>query len=168
MIGRKAPSSASKRSDNPSPPHRRQSSIARVKLNSPTGILFPHPLSWWRSRAADDFKKIDVFIARHFLQKSAIIGEPHWFLAAAGDSAVAVGVALRALKEGGNTQVSLDVAMTAVLCVALEGDPTAVVLMATALKRRSETDPPCSHLSDGWLKFDRCPSVSPLKLRRGN
>jgi hypothetical protein len=124
---------------------------ARASRNVPVRISFPHPLSWWRTRRADEFKEADVFIARHFLTRSAIIGEPHWFLGAVGDAAVAIGVALRTQRQCGETLVSLDLAMTAVLCVALEGDAAATLLLSATLKRRSGIDPLCRALSDTWL-----------------
>ena len=49
--------------------------LARARANVPVIIPFQHPLSWWRTRPADQFKKTDVHIARHFLMGSAIIGE---------------------------------------------------------------------------------------------
>ena len=112
---------------------RRRSSRTRAPLAAKATkiasvqISFPHPLSWWRSRCADEFKDIDVNIARHILRRSAIIGEPHWFLGAAGDAAVAIGVALRTQRQFRHALLPLDVAMTAVLCVALEGDATAAL-----------------------------------------
>jgi len=112
-----------------------------------------HPFSWWRTRQPDAFKKVDVPIARHFLTKTAIIGEPHWFLAVAGDPAVAIGVALRAQKRSSVTLVTLDVAMTAVLCVALEGNITAALLLSNTLKRCADSNPLCSALSDSWLNY---------------
>src|SRR6202000_2563183 len=136
---------------------RRRSSRTRAPLAAKATkiasvqISFPHPLSWGRSRCADEFKDIDVNIARHYLSRSAIIGEPHWFLGAAGDAAVAIGVALRVQRQRGETLVSLDLAMPAVLCVAIEGDPTTRFLLSAILKARSDVDPPCSMLSDTWL-----------------
>jgi hypothetical protein len=124
---------------------------ARARRNVPVQIEFPHPLSWWRVRPSYAFKDSDVFVARHLLRKSAIIGEPYWFLGAAGDAPVAVGVAIRIERRRRPNLVSLDFAMTAVLCVALEGDTAAALLLSAALKRRSDIDPLCAALSDTWL-----------------
>ena len=151
----------SKLSANPSKRPSRQSQspttqaafLARARANVPVIIPFQHPLSWWRTRPADQFKKTDVHIARHFLMRSAIIGEPHWFLGAAGDAAIAVGVALRAQRRKGNTLVTVDLAMTAVLLTALEGNVTAALLMSAMLKRRSNIDRRCKMLSDSWLTY---------------
>jgi hypothetical protein len=40
------------------------------------------------------------------LTRSAIIGEPHWFLGAAGDAAVAIGVALPVQRQLGAIRLS--------------------------------------------------------------
>lgn len=127
--------------------------LARARANVPVTIPLQHPLSWWRTRPADQFKKSDVYIARHLLMRSAIIGEPHWFLGAAGDAATAIGVALRAQRRKGGTLVTVDLTMTAVLCCALEGNPAAALLMSSVLTRQSEVDPPCKMLSDSWLTY---------------
>jgi hypothetical protein len=124
---------------------------ARAGKNGRVRIEFPHPLSWWRVRPAHAFKDIDVVIARHFLRKSAIIGEPYWFLGAAGDAAVALGVALRIQRQERQNLVSLDLAMTAVLCVALEGHTPAALLLSSSLQRRAGIEPLCEALSDTWL-----------------
>jgi hypothetical protein len=127
--------------------------LERARANVPVIIPLQHPLSWWRTRPPDQFKKTDVHIARHFLTGSAIIGEPHWFLGAAGDAAIAVGVALRTQRRKGNTLITVDLAMTAVLLTALEGNVTAALLMSAMLKRRSDIDRRCPMLSDSWLTY---------------
>jgi hypothetical protein len=124
---------------------------ARAKRNTPAQIEFPHPLSWWRVRPAYAFRKHDVSIARQFLRKCAIIGEAHWFFGAAGNAPVAIGVATRIARRQKPNLLSLDVAMTAVLCVALEGDTAATLFLSSALERRSNIDPLCGPLSDTWL-----------------
>jgi hypothetical protein len=126
--------------------------VARAKKNVPIQIEYPHPLTWWRTRPAHSFKDADVLIARRFLKKSAIIGEPHWFLGAEGDAAVALGVAMRIRRQQRSNLVSLDLAMTAVLCVALEGNAAAALLLSATLKRSSGTDRLHHVLSDSWLR----------------
>ena len=125
------------------PAHPRNSGEARIE--------FPHPLSWWRVRPVHSFSNVDVLIARQFLRKVAIAGEPFWYLGAAGNAAVAMRVAVRIQSQQKPNLVTLDVAMTAVLCIALAGHEPAAVLLASALKRRSDIEPHCVALSDGWL-----------------
>jgi hypothetical protein len=125
--------------------------LARARNKAPDSISYPHPLSWWRLRRADEFTKADIGIARHILKKTAVIGEPHWFLGAAGDIAVAMNVAHRALKRDGH--ILLDVAMTAVLCIALEGNVAAALFLSATLKRQPEHDPSRT-LADSWLTYE--------------
>ena len=145
-------SSETNRSKTRRPPrrsHRRSDFIERAKRNVPVRVEYPHPLCWWRTRAAHSFKSSDIAIARCFLRKSAIIGEPRWHLAAQGNAAIAIGVALRIRKQTTNF-ISVDLAMTAVLCVALEGASAAAFLLASALESRTAIDPQGAALSMGW------------------
>lgn len=127
--------------------------LERARRNVPAQVLFPHPLSWWRARRPGHFKEVDIHIARHVLTKSAIIGESHWHLGASGNPAIAINVARRANKKRGGSLVSVDVAMTAVLCLALEGNVEAKLFLAAVLHQRSEADQVFRELSDGWLGF---------------
>jgi hypothetical protein len=49
--------------------------------------------------------------------------------------------------------VSVDVAMTAVLCIALEGNVEAKLFLAAILHQRSDVDQVSGELSDRWLDF---------------
>lgn len=136
----------------PARPSRGSDFVARAKRNVPYQIEFPHPLSWWRTRPAYGFKGLEISIARRFLRDTGIMGEPHWYLGAAGDAAVAIGVAIRIRRQAAPLNlVSLDLAMTAVLCVALEGNAAAALLLSATLKARSTEDPTCVVLSESWL-----------------
>jgi hypothetical protein len=125
--------------------------VARARRNGPVTILQPHAFSWWRTLRAEQFKRVHVQIARHRLTKFAIIGEPHWGLGAAGDAAVAIGVALRIRKRAGNPAPQLDLAMTAVACAAIEGNLAATFLMSSILEHRRDIDERCGPLADSWL-----------------
>lgn len=144
---------ASSRRSTKRPATRQHDFLARQRANVPVTVTFPHPLSWWRVRPADNFKRPDVCIARRFLAKTAIVGEPYWFAGASGNAAVAINVARRVQRQGAASLVSIDVAMTAVLCIALEGSLTAALFLAAALKRRTHIDPRCAALSDSWLSY---------------
>jgi hypothetical protein len=108
-------------------------------------------LSWWRTRRPAQFKEVDIHIARYVLSKSAIIGESHWHLGAAGNVAVAINVARRA--KGRHSMISLDVAMTAVLCIALEGNTEAKLFLSAILSQRADVDQVLGQLSDEWLDY---------------
>src|SRR6185312_3536221 len=131
----------------------REDFLSRARRNIPVTLSFPHPLSWWRTRRAEEFKRTDCAIARGVLTRSAILGEPHWHLAAHGDTAVAIGVALRVQKRSGENLILVDVAMTAVLCCAVEGDATAALLLSATLKRRADKYARFNGLSDSWLVY---------------
>ncbi len=60
-----------------------------------------------------------------------------------------VGQALKLLMKPAASQVAIDVSMSLVLLHALQGDPTARVLMMFALKR----DPISSQLLDDWNRW---------------
>lgn len=124
---------------------------AHLRRTGEARIEFPNPLSWWRVRPAHSFGLVDVLIARQFLRKIAIVGEPFWFLGASGNAAVAIRVAVRVQKQDRPNPTSLDAAMTAVLCIALAGHAPAVIFLSSALRQRSHVEPHCGVLSNTWL-----------------
>ncbi len=127
--------------------------VARARRNVPIFIRSPHPFAWWRTLPAQRFRADHILVARRLLMKSAIIGEPHWFLGVAGDAAVTVGVALRIQRAAGSRSVLLDLAMTALVCVAVEGNLTAALLLSSTLRRLSKTDARCGVISESWLAY---------------
>lgn len=67
----------------------------------------------------------------------------------AGSLSQVIGQALKLLMKPAASQVAIDVSMSLVLLHALQGDPTARVLMMFALKR----DPASSQLLDDWNRW---------------
>jgi hypothetical protein len=125
--------------------------VARQQNNTPVLIEPSHPLAWWRTRPAQSFKRCDVVAARRVLMKSAIIGEPDWLRGVRGDAPTTLGIALRVRREKGPGCVCFDLAMTAVLCVAVEGNAAAALLLSAALKAIATSDPSADPLSSSWL-----------------
>lgn len=70
--------------------------------------------------------------------------------AVTGDPATAIGIAVRQLKVYGMTSSVVDDAVSAVLCVAIEGDGAARTLVESALRRRRKIDPRCDELVLAW------------------
>lgn len=68
---------------------------------------------------------------------------------APGSTSQVIGQALKLLMKPTASQVAIDVSMSLVLLHALQGDPTARVLMMFALKR----DPVFSQLLDDWNRW---------------
>jgi len=110
------------------------------------------PLHWWRMRGPRSLRRSDVRILRGHLLCTEAMNDPDWFRAATGDAAAAIGVAMRTMHATGMTNPSVDVALSAVLCCALEGDPATPAVIRSALNRRSRFDPRCSELSRIWRK----------------
>lgn len=88
---------------------------------------------------------------RKVLLGTELISEPDWNRAVLGDVAVAIGVAVRQLKSRKIAEPEIDLALSAVLACAIEGDAAAAVLISSALRRRSKIDPSCRTLSLLWL-----------------
>ena len=110
------------------------------------------PLQWWRIRGPRSLRRSDVRILRGQLLRTEAMDDPDWFRAATGDAAAAIGVAMRTMHTTCMTNPSVDAALSAVLCCALEGDPAASAVIRSALNRRSLFDPRCSELSRIWRK----------------
>jgi|GEM_PF-4068599 len=116
------------------------------------------PLTWWRTRMPNQFRRKDAASLRIALAGTRIIGEPRWQDAATGDdksyAATAIGICVRQMKEHPVTAPEVDIAVSATLAYALLGDAACAVLMSWALKHRATIDPPCAQLSDLWLIAD--------------
>jgi hypothetical protein len=66
----------------------------------------------------------------------------------------AIKVAVDRLKKRKIDHVEIDLALSAMLAFAIDGDVTSGILISSALRRRSKIDPPCRLLSDLWLIAD--------------
>lgn len=110
------------------------------------------PLHWWRTKRPRNLRRSDVRILRARLFRTETVADLDWFRAATGDAAAAIGVAIRAMHTAGMTNSAVDAALSAVLCCALEGDPTAPVVICSALNRRRRFDPRCAELCRIWQR----------------
>lgn len=119
---------------------------------------------WWRSRAPYSILPRDTRHIRKILQGPIVIADIDWFDAIAGDPSAAIAVAVRQLKFNKITATTVDLALSAVLCCALEGDRAASVVISSALRRRSRIDPSCQSLSQQWLAHSRNRSPPSLGL----
>jgi hypothetical protein len=89
---------------------------------------------------------------RKALLATRLPSEPDWDRAILGDVAVAIGIAVRQLASHKITDPEVDLALSAVLACAIEGDPTAPIVISSALRRRSKKFKRCLHLSLLWRK----------------
>jgi hypothetical protein len=105
------------------------------------------------------FVPIDIPVLRAALLCHDPIRDMDWPRALMGDSAAACGVAIRVMKATGMNDPMVDTALSALLCCAVEGDPTAPVVILSALIRRGRFDRRCLELSRYWQppKFNSRP-----------
>jgi hypothetical protein len=112
----------------------------------------PPPLKLWRTCKPELLSSGDVGRLRKTLVGTTLPWEPDWKRAILGDVAVAIGIAVRQLKFHRITDPEIDLALSAVLACAIEGDAAAAVLVSWALRRRSKKFKRCHRLSMLWLK----------------
>lgn len=112
------------------------------------------PTSWWRSQKPETFSRKDIERIRLALLGSGLPGEPDWRRAVLGDASTAIRVAVGQLKTKPIGAPEIDLALSAVLCCALEGNAASAVVLSSALRRRSKIDWPCRELSLLWLVAD--------------
>jgi hypothetical protein len=109
------------------------------------------PLDWWRTRRPNTLSCYRISGIREALLGTEIPGTMDWSRAIHGDAAVAIRIAVEQMKLRTITAVEVDLALSAVLACALEGDPASAIVISSALRRRSSCEPPCKLLSDLWL-----------------
>jgi hypothetical protein len=121
---------------------------------SPTAPqIAPHsPLTLWCTCKPEALSLRDVSRLRKTLLGTSIRSEPDWNRAILGDAAVAIGIAVRQLKFHKITAPEVDLALSAVLACALEGNAAAAILISSALRRRSKKFRRCFQLSLLWLE----------------
>lgn len=109
------------------------------------------PLIWWRTRRPSPLLCKGIGGIREALLGTEIQGEPEWPRAILGDAAVAIRIAVGQMKVCKITATEVDIALSAVLACALEGEPASAIVVSSALRRRSKCDPSCKTLSLLWL-----------------
>ncbi|EFI51355.1 hypothetical protein [Afipia sp. 1NLS2] len=119
------------------------------------------PWDWWRTTPPNRLDATHRYALRRSLSQIAVLGEPGWQQAVAGDAAEAIGIALP-LIHSGESGLRLDVVMSAVLLCALNGNPAAVLMLAHALDSRSHQD--LWPLTERWLA--RIPTPKTPKSER--
>lgn len=109
------------------------------------------PLIWWRTRRPSALLRRGIGGIREALLGTEIPEEPEWSRAILGDAAVAIRIAVGQMKVRKITATEVDLALSAVLACALEGEPASAIVISSALRRRSKCDPSCKTLSLLWL-----------------
>lgn len=89
----------------------------------------------WRRRHADRLEGGQVQAMTRLLERVAVLFEPRWREAVAGDASVAVGVALRRRAPPSGGICLLDILMTCLLLSAHLGDPAADLVLTNTRDR---------------------------------
>jgi hypothetical protein len=110
-----------------------------------------HPLGWWRMlppHLLGDAERVLVISA---LEGLAVVGGGKEIAAALkGDAAAAISVAL-SLVPLREVTLKVDIAVTALLATALNGDPAALLVLSHILGRAQWGDPSAEDLGLAWL-----------------
>jgi hypothetical protein len=93
-----------------------------------------NPLASWRTLRALDFSFHDLTSMRALLAKTTLLGQPKWAAAVAGDGPAAVAVAISFIPAADKITPSMDLAMTALIACAIEGDPGAAIVASNILR----------------------------------
>jgi hypothetical protein len=124
--------------------------VRRMRKRTGEHGQWPPPLSWWRNIRGELFTAGIAAQLREHIAVFAIIGEPSWNAAAAGDAASAVRLALTVDQEVAGP-VIIDLVMTALLACAAEGDAAACLSMSYALRRRPGAGQAEARIATSWL-----------------
>lgn len=129
---------------------RRQQPSSPDAAASAASVSLSAPLHWWRSLPPAAFTQSHLEALNAILSCFAILHEPRWRAAVAGDAPAAIGIALRVTKNRDVLTAATDIVMTALLRPALSGNPGAVLVLATIV-RRLVGGIAGQHLASSWL-----------------
>jgi hypothetical protein len=107
-------------------------------------------LRWWRSTRADNFHAPALSRMRAAVSNVAMLGEPRWRDAAAGDAAAAIAMVLAMGPENSHAW-KFDICMTALVVCACEGDATSCLVVAHVLKRLPKSGRREKRLATSWI-----------------
>ncbi len=122
----------------------------RKQSNCVEQIGTRNPLSSWRTLRAMQFSSDDVTSMRTLLAKTSLFGQPKWAVAASGDAPAAVAVAVSFIPVDEITS-SLDLAMTALITCAIEGDPGAAIVASNMLRNLPDASPLHRQVAASWF-----------------
>lgn len=108
------------------------------------------PLSWWRTMPADLLRDSEHLLLRETISKIGVLKGREWVTAMRGDVAAGVQIAMAVLPINEIT-LEVDLAMTALMLNALDGNAGAAVVLSCVLGRTSLDHPFGKELSVSWL-----------------
>jgi hypothetical protein len=111
------------------------------------------PLAWWRCLPADLLGEPEHLEIHRLIGKIGVLKGREWVSAMRGDAAASIAIAIAALPISTIT-LEVDLAMTALVLVALNGDAAAALVLSHVLRRTSLEHPFSAELSASWLEFN--------------
>jgi hypothetical protein len=122
------------------------------------------PLAWWRTLPSGLLRDAEVLLVRATLDKIDVVnGSQAFTTALRGDASAAIAVALSRLPIE-ETTLEVDLAMTAVLRGALDGDPAAALVLSHVIGRAELHRPFATELSASWLTHHLRHSPNPRRF----
>lgn len=127
------------------------------------------PLRWWRSMPADAFRAAEYLAVRSALEEVARLikgAEVEAALQGNAEAAIVLARSLMPIRKLGGTKV--DIAMTAVLALALEGEPRCALVLAHVIDRAEHDAQKADQLCASWFAFRfgrsaRCGGFTPAE-----
>jgi hypothetical protein len=108
------------------------------------------PLAWWRTMPADLLGDAEHLLLSEVIGKIGVLKGREWISAMRGDAAASVEIALETLPISTVT-LEVDLAMTALTLVALDGNAAAALVLSQVLQCVSLDHPFAKELSVSWL-----------------
>ena len=140
------------------------------RIERPAGSPWPFkardisPLSWWRTLPSDSFRDTERLLLLATLDGIAVLGGGAEFAAALkGDRAAAMHVTCSLMPITAMT-LQTDIAATALLRCALEGDPAAALVLAQLLGLTDLGHDFGTELAASWYTYGLRHSANPRKL----
>lgn len=112
-------------------------------------------LKWWRTRPPQQFAPGEAHVIRQAVKSKIRKHRAEWSIGITDEVTIAIGAAIERMKVRVIGHAEIDLALSAVLAFAIEGDATSGVLISSALRRRGRLDPGCRRLGALWLGFQR-------------
>ncbi|TFV48045.1 hypothetical protein [Bradyrhizobium niftali] len=112
------------------------------------------PLGWWRSVPADAFRATEYLEVRSAIEEVAQLVEgTEVERALQGDADAAIALVMSLMPITQLRGIKTDIAMTAVLSIALEGEPRCALTLAHILDRAEGNPRRADRLCDSWFEF---------------
>lgn len=123
------------------------------------------PLAWWRMLPADKFRDAERILLRATLDKVAVLHGKSWIAALRCDAAASIAVAL-SLMPIETATLEVDIAMTAVLASALDGDAATALTLSHVLGHTALDHPFATELAASWLAHNLRHSLDPRRFNQ--